>query len=385
MKIITIIALLCWSFYSNAQTIGAEAERQIQAEELAQKTQRYVGVYHSNSLENQLGVQYKAWEKLIASHPQNAGYWLNYYVSSRLYFQQKDNNRLSNASKESLRQIAEKMDKQLTVALEKSFEKQLVRYYETKENNYKQARQYLLAAYRLNPKNVLLYPEMVLHYEIEGQLTQRNTVLNRIDNIGNNTALYKFSVAQLKTLPKGSVIFTNGTYDTYALLKASNALQKDIKVISLSLLRNEFYRKTILKRYQLKSPVYNAKKFTKYFQSVLNSNSSLGDLYLSATISGEILKPIAGTIYHTGFAYQYSKNKVYNISALYGNLMQLQESNLLGAQQNELLKNMLPAYILLYRHYKTKDEEVAKKVYYKAKSLAQKAGFWSTKYEQYFK
>ncbi len=384
MKIIVVIVLLGWSFYSKSQTTGAETERRIQAEELAQKTQRHVGVYYSSSLQSRLGVQYKAWEKLIVSHPQNANYWLNYYVNSRLYFQQKDKNRLSNISKESLRQIAEKMDKQLTVALEKSFEKQLVRYYETKENNYKQARQYLLAAYQLNPKNILLYPEMVLHYEIEGQLTQRNSVLNKIDNIGNSTTLYKFSIALLKTIPNNSIVFTNGEYDTYAMYRAAKALKKSVTVVSISLLKNDFYRASILRRYNLKSGWYSKGKLTEYIKNILSINEKQS-IYIAATVSKTILKPLATNIYHTGFAYQYSKNKVYNISALYENLMKIQESNLLGTQQNELLKNIMPAYVLLYRHYKTKDEEEAKKVYYKAKGFAQKAGFWSTKYERYFK
>lgn len=382
MRIVVVISLICAVISSKAQTTGKDFEKQQAPMAIAQNTAKFVAVYKSNSIQNQLQQQRQAWEKQTLTNPQVGDNWLNYYVSSKLYFQQKDKNQLSNTSKESLRQIAEKMDKQLATALEKSFEKQLVRYYETKENNYKQARQYLVAAYKLNPNNTLLYPEMVLYYEIEGKTAERNTINSKIENINNNTALYKFSEALIKTLPNNSIVFTNGEYDTYAIYKAANALNKSIKVVSISLLKNDFYRAAVLKKYSLKSGRYTAKAFTKYLNSVLSSNEKQ-NIYISATVSKAILKPLAKNIYHTGFAYKYAAEKQETIGALYGNIMELNESSLTGTG-NEVLKNLMPAYILLYRHYK-ENNEVAKKIYYKAKSVAQQAGFWSANYEQYFK
>lgn len=382
MKIVVVIAVFCLALSSNAQNNNEQLEQQPTTKLIAKNTAQYISTYNSISVKNNLYVQQQAWKKLVTTSPQSSESWLNYYVSSKLYYQQQDKNQLSNLSKESLRQIAEKMDKQLSTALEKSFEKQLVRYYETKENNYKQARQYLLAAYKLNPKNELLYPELALYYEIEGKTTERNTICDKIDNISNTTTLYKFSTALIKTVPNNSIVFTNGEYDTYAMYRATKALNKNIKVVSIALLKNDFYRTAIVRRFNLNNGWYSPDKFTKYLLGVLNSNEKQ-NIYISATVSANILKPIAKNIYHTGFAYSYSTTKKDNITPLYANLMELNATTLLG-NENELLKNLMPAYILLYRHYKG-NAETAKKIYYKAKSVAQQAGFWGANYEQYFK
>ncbi len=385
MRIVIMIALLCWCAYGKAQSTGKGSTTPQTAEAIAQNTQKYVGVYYSLGKENQLKQQKQAWQKLIESKPQAANYWLNYYVSTRLYYQQKDKNELTNTSKENLRIIAEKMDKQLATPLEKSFEKQLIRYYETKQNNYKRAKQYLVAAYKLNPKNTLLYPEMALYYEIEGKTSKRNAMCEKIKNIGSNTAIYKFSIAQLKTLPNKCVIFTNGEFDTYALWQAASKLNKSVIVISYALLKNSFYRDKVFKNTGLKYPLYAANKHKGYLTKFLAANKSKANIYVSSTLNKKYLKTVSNHLYPTGFAYQYSDTVINTTQKLYANIMEIEASDFINASQNQLLKNIMPAYIILYRQYKTSNTEVAKRVYNKAKQFAQQMGFWDEKYEQYFK
>lgn len=383
MRIIIVILLITLSSFSYAQSLESE-NKALKAASIAKNTAKYISVYQTPSSQNQLYTQHLAWKKEVANQPQKAENWLNYYVSTKLYLQQKDKNELSSYSKESLRQIAEEMDKKLTVPLENSFEKQLVRYYETKAYNYKQAKQYLLYAYKLNKDNELLHPEMVLLFEIENRKTERNRTLDKIKTIAPTTPLYKFTAALLATIPSGSIVFTNGEYDTYALLQASRHQNKEVKVISTSLLKNEYYRTSILKKYKLKQPVYTGGAFTNYLKNVLSFNSDKY-IYISSTVSSDVSKPIAKDIYNTGFAYKYSETGLDNISTLYSNVMQLNKGKLAIEKHNLLLKNLMPAYITLHRHYKTRDAATAKKIYEKAKYLAKQVGFWSVNYEQYFK
>lgn len=381
MKTLIAILLTFWAFALQGQ-LGQTDKREDTKEATAQSALLFISPYAQTETYNQLTAQVNIWKKKVDAHPTNADSWLNYYMVSRLWFLQSNQYTLSNKAKEQLRQIAEGMLKQAEGDQNTNFGKQLVQYFEQKDYNYTKATQYLLAAYKAEPNNKLLFAEMAQYHEIQGNTQQRNEFCNKIEQVGNSTALYHYSLALVESLANGAILFTNGEYDTYAVWRAAAAKGKNIKVISNTLLQRKEYRDAIIKRYGLKNNPYNSKNHTKYIGQLadLNSNTTI---YMALTLPKNIVSSLEGKLYNTGFAYKYSKTEIDNILELYTNLI-TQKVNPQGSEK-QVYKNLLQGYITLYRHYKKNNAATATQIHQKAKEFGTAAGFWGNKYEEYFK
>lgn len=381
MKIVITIVLLCWAFLLQGQQGNKDFEEGRTQATLS--AEQFISPYIDATNTQLLSVQVQAWKQSVEKTPASANGWMNYYMTSRLWYLQSNSNQLSNKAKEQLRQIAEKMDKEAAGELNSTFEKQLVRYFETKDINYNQASKYLLTAYKLNTKSTFLYPELAKYYEIESNTAQRNTFCNSITQVADNTGLYTYSDLLIESLPDGAVLFTNGEYDTYALWRAAASKSKNIKVISYGLLQNKEYREAILKKYNLKSTAYNPKNHNHYLELLVASNADKS-IFISLTLPKQYISKMVDKLYLTGYAYQYSAIAIDNISSLYSNLI-TKATPIATSGGNQIYKNLLQGYIVLYRYYKTSNAATAKQVHERAKTLGKKAGFWSDKYEAYFK
>ncbi len=381
MKIVITITLICWAFLLQGQQGTKDFETGKTQATLS--AEQFVSPYIDAVNTQLLGSQIEAWKLAVEKTPANANGWMNYYMTSRLWYLQSNSNQLSNKAKEQLRQIAEKMDKEAVGDLNTTFEKQLVRYFETKDINYNQASKYLLTAYKLNTKSTFLYPELVKYYEIENNTAQRNAFCDKITQVGDNTGLYTYSTLLIESLPDGAILFTNGEYDTYALWRAAAAKNKNINIISNGLLQSKEYREAVLKKYNLKSAVYNPKKHDRYLELLAASNTDKS-VYISLTLPKQYINKMVDKLYLTGYAYQYSATPIDNINSLYSNLV-TRATPIATSGGNQIYRNLLQGYIVLYRYYKTSNATTAKQVYEKAKTLGKKAGFWSDKYEAYFK
>lgn len=379
MKIVTTIVLVCWAFWGQAQ----QGSKDLGQEQTKLSAEQFVNPYLDVANTKQLGNQTEVWKQAVEKTPSSANNWMNYYMASRLWYLQNNSNQISNKAKEQLRQIAEKMDKEATGDINTTFEKQLVRYFETKDVNYNQASKHLLTAYNLNTKSTFLYPELAKYYEIENNITQRNAFCDKIAQVDDKTGLYTYSTLLVESLPNGAILFTNGEYDTYALWRAASAKNKNISVISNALLQSKEYREAVLKKYGLNSPVYNPKKHNSYLELLAASNTDKS-VYISLTLSKQYINKMADKLYLTGYVYQYSAIAIDNISVLYANLV-TKATPIATSGSNQIYKNLLQGYIVLHRYYKTSNAATAKQVYDKAKTLGKKAGFWSDKYEAYFK
>lgn len=381
MKIAITITLICWAFLLQGQQGSKDFE--VGTAQATLSAEQFISPYIDAANTQLLSDQVKAWKLAVEKTPGNANGWMNYYMTSRLWYLQSNSNQLGNKAKEELRQIAEKMDKEVASDLNTTFEKQLVRYFETKDINYNQASKYLLAAYKLNTKNTFLYPELAKYYEIENNTSQRNTFCNSISQVADNTGLYTYSALLIESLPNGAILFANGEYDTYALWRAAAAKNKNIQVISYGLLQNKEYREAVLKKYNLKSTVYTPKNHNGYLELLAASNTDKS-IYIALTLSKQYIKKITDKLYLTGYAYQYSTAPIDNITTLYSNLV-TKATPIAASGGNQIYKNLLQGYIVLYRHYKTSNATTAKQIHERAKTLGKKAGFWSDKYEAYFK
>jgi len=121
----------------------------------------------------------------------------------------------------------------------------------------------------------------------------------------------------------------------------------------------------------------------KAFLEQLLKNNPGKKSYVSLTVNNLYLANLGMSLYNTGVCYLYSPYATDNISILYKNLVEKELFATIPGSENAVLKNCMPGYIILYRHYKDNDKSRAGKVADKAESLAKKAGFWA-EYKKYF-
>lgn len=384
--IISIVLFLNISILYAQQPRKKELIEEKEAELQTIQVDAFVTTIQEPFMRMQLSEQKSIWKKKVELHPEKAANWLGYYQTTRLYHIQKTGKKLSNSAKEELRQIAEKMLAQAKDYIGESYEKQIVSYYETEEYNYAKAKKYLLAAYKLNPSYSFLYTEMAKYYEFEGKPAERNAMCNKIYAVNDSSYIYRYCKELVKTLPQNSIVFTGGTYDAFALWRAAKANKKSITVISYDFLENNAYRSAVFKKARLKNTTYNKNHNQLYLQRLLKANAAKTNIYLLPTLKTQYLEPVAENIFNIGFAYQYVANaNANNIALLYNNLMEF-EFGKPNNGESKIMQNLMPGFISLYRYYKKKDnEETAQKIYLRAKYVAQRAGLWSSQYENYFK
>jgi hypothetical protein len=383
MKTLYICILLLVFGNLSGQSIGGkEATRNLQAQYNAQNATAFAAAYYNAANVNALAKQQKVWQQVVNIEKYNAAYWFNYYMISRLYQLQTNKGTLDNKAKEQLAAIAGQMDTAIRTDYTVSFEKSAVKYFE--EIDERQAIIYLLSAEKLDPLHPLLVPELVRYYEFEGNIAKRNSLLATMPDIHQRTGIYQFCQAMAATLPDSAVVITNGDYDTYALWLVLGNNPKKITVLSTKLIENLEYRIKSLQSAGLQLPVEKEPNSPQFLQNILAVNKNCSHkIFVSLTVNPVLIKGVQTSLYNTGLCYQYSAQAIDNISLLYNNLVENEPISQFPSKGSEVLKNLMPGYITLYRHYKTLDAAKAQKVADAARAFSQKANFWGY-YRKYF-
>jgi hypothetical protein len=378
---IAILLLLAGSL-AGQSTGGKEATKTLQVQYNAQNATAFAATYYNAANVNTLAKQQKVWQQIVGIEKYNATYWFNYYMISRLYMLQTNKGKLDSKAKQQLETIAVQMDSAIKTDYTLSFEKSAVKYFN--ETDAEKATTYLLMAEKLNPTHPLLLPELARHYEFEQNTTKRNTLLASMPEINQRTGLYQLSAAMATKLPDSAVVITNGDYDTYALWLALGNNTKNITVISLKLIENLEYRAKIFKQAGLQLPVEKELNTPDFLHHILLANkNSAKKIYVSFTVNSVAIKSAQTLLYNVGMCYQYSAQSIDNIALLYENLVEKVPIVQFPTKDIEVLKNLMPGYITLYRHYKTTDVAKAQQVLDAAKIFAQKGSFWNN-YHKYF-
>lgn len=332
----------------------------------AQRAETLMASHYNAATVQTLKKQEGVWAKLCQLESYNGKHWFNYYMIVRQYQLQSNKGIISNEGEKSLTEIAAKMDSSIK---QKSFETYMVYYFEAP--TYEKATQYLTDAEKISPQHPIILPELVKYNHHTGNYAQRNLLLQKLPQIAPKTGLYALSKAMADNLPDSSCVITNGEYDTYALWLAAINAGKHITVYSLKFEGIE------------KGHANNTTPNASALQKVLTSIPKNKNVYISLTVNPDYYSSILPQLYNMGVCYQYSTSAVDNITFLNNTLVEKQPVSPYPTTGTEVLKNLMPGYIVLYRHYKTTDTTKAAQTKQAAKDFAQHLGFWND-YQSYF-
>lgn len=373
--LLPLLACLCWANVV-AQHGGGGEKFTLEQKYNAQAAQNFVKLsYDANNIAN-LKRQMAAWQAVVGEEPQNANYWFNYYMVARLYYVQTGGGDITADKQQLLSGIAKRMDSAVNTKTAKSFEKLLIAYFE--EEDFEKGAKNLMAAAKINPNHPFLPPEMAKYFAFTGNNEELQKWLNKIPEISDKTAIYQYTKAMLATLPNEAMLVTNGEYDTYALWKALHGTAKKIQVVSLKMLESEQYRTQLVSR-GVVMPTFSIYNKSDALKQLLEKNTN-AQVYVSLTVQPTSLGKKESSLYNTGLVYYYSPQAFQNLDVLYKNLVEDEVKATIPTYNNEIFKNLMPGYILLYREIAL-DRKAS--VRDKAKSIAEKAGFWGD-YKKYF-
>jgi hypothetical protein len=98
--------------------------------------------------------------------------------------------------------------------------------------------QYLKKAQSIDPQNTLLLTEAAWLAERSGNIAIRNQAVNKLYDTGGITELSKLNAELItRSLPEGSLLISNGEYDTYPLWLAAGT--KNIVIVSLAMIEDK--------------------------------------------------------------------------------------------------------------------------------------------------
>lgn len=348
--------------------------------------------------------QAKLWWQVTQKDKKNENAWHNYYKANRyakMTYKQKDTTIAYNP-KEWLNESKYLMEADQIITLIKKNIPNTFTYYLILGSNYDENNkklEYLQKAHKLQPNNPVIYDEMIVAYEIAGNVLKRkeiNNLWHKTNSISSGLLNYNYNV--LMSMKQNSVILTFGDNDTYPIWMLQDALElrNDITVLNLSLMFIPEYRNRKFKELNIKQ-IPDTKVLKNYYDIaeyiLLNKPKDL-PMYLSTT-SWTNFSKFEDNLYLEGLVLEYSEKNIDNIAILINNfennyaldyIMHKFDYDTSIGIINRFNINYLPGIIKLYRHY-TLSGEKEKALKYKKLGLyiAEKAGdAWKNKTTKIF-
>lgn len=370
----------------------------------SQKPEEIYSIIKVNKPHSFFVTQAKLWWEVTQKDKKNENAWYNYFKANRyakMTYKQKDTGIAYN-SKEWLKESkylmsADEIKKLISKNIPNTFIYFLVM--ESDCNNNKKKLEYLQKAYKLQPNNPVIYDEMVVAYEIDGNIIKRkeiNNLWHKTNSISSGLLNYNFNV--LMSMKQNSVILTFGDNDTYPIWMLQDALgiREDITLLNLSLMLIPEYRNRKFKELNIKqvpsTTVFN--KYEEVAEYILINKPKDLPMYI-ATTSWTSFSKFEDNLYLEGLVLEYSEENLDNIAILSNNfennyaldyIMHKFDYDMSTSIINRFNINYLPGIIKLYRHY-TLSGEKEKALKYKELGLfiAEKAGNeWKNKTTKIF-
>lgn len=180
-----------------------------------------------------------------------------------------------------------------------------------------------------------------------------------------SSGMLNWNYNALMSLENGAVLITQTDDDTYPvwLLQHALAVRPDVRVLNLSLLKNDTYRARITRLPGFEFIPAEA-GYDAFLQVVMSEKNTL-PTYFGVLLDKARLAAIQNDLYLTGLALKYSPRSFDNVATLrnnYENRFRLDYLRLDLAPESapELLSqlnlNYLPAFMLLYAHYRSAGE-----------------------------
>ena len=220
------------------------------------------------------------------------------------------------------------------------------------------AQSYFINAAKLEPANALLPAEAAWLAERNGDAELRNKAIQSIKNNGSISAFQSvYSNWMLDVIPEGSLIVTNGEFDTYPIWEKQNA--KKFYVVSLAMIKDAAWLNRTIQNWD-KSIQFKGNSESDFIAALLRSNKPV---FFSFTIRQELLTKYQSNLFPVGPLCKFSKNPTDNIQGLkqfYLDKTRIKYLNSLVWKNDKyaaIARNLLPGIIILEQSSLLNDAE----------------------------
>ena len=220
------------------------------------------------------------------------------------------------------------------------------------------AQSYFINAAKLEPANALLPAEAAWLAERNGDAELRNKAIQSIKNNGTISAFQSvYSNWMLDVIPEGSLIVTNGEFDTYPIWEKQNA--KKFYVVSLAMIQDAAWLNRTLHNWD-KSIQFKGNSESDFIAALLKSNKPV---FFSFTIRQELLTKYQYYLFPVGPLCKFSKKPTDNIQGLkqfYLDKTRVKYLNSLVWKNDKyaaIARNLLPGIIILEQSSLLNDAE----------------------------
>ncbi len=278
----------------------------------------------------------------------------------------------------------EKLDSYKEAQYEKAAREQLNAQFDKYVTEYQMATQKsesgdaLIDALNLKPDDIGVLDELMSYYEIMGDhASMKQTAKKMFASKKYHTDILSYQENVIRSLDAGTVLITNGEWDTYPLLGKLALEHKDITVVNIQLLSDTKYRSERLKEKGLMVPSNMNNGVANFIQQLygLNPNHAF---HLGLTVDKAVLKQLKSQLHLAGLSFKLggmtSAQTVVDTFEDDVNMSFLKRSNA-PAEVRKLNLNYLPMLAAVHKKYKEDgDAKKAKDVKVKMTKLAQQAG-----------
>lgn len=301
-------------------------------------------------------------------------YWLNAFNEKRNELI-GDDGMLSAAEENQLKQLV----RQGEAYVPQSFEMNYIKIRQLR--NKPEAAGYLEKAIKQGSlNNTLLLPEIAWIAERLGDLNNRQRAITEYANQGQLSKTQKQLAAwTMEVVEAGSLIITNGEFDTYPLWHMQN--NKGVHVLSLAMMEDQAWlKRTILAWDPQCKPDERFDNPTELLRWL--SKQTRKPVYVSLSVHSGILSPFIEYLHPVGPVARFSVSDWNNLKDLKAFYLREDVLNYLNLQSktsdqfNPALANLMPgAYVLIETLERSGDPDLAKveEVYRRLKMLTGKA------------
>jgi hypothetical protein len=214
--------------------------------------------------------------------------------------------------------------------------------------NNENAQSYFINAANLEPTNALLPAEAAWLAERNGNLELRNKAIQSIKNNGTISAFQSvYTNWMLEVIPEGSLIVTNGEFDTYPIWEKQNT--KKFYVVSLAMIQDAAWLNRTLQNWD-KTIQFKGNSESNFIAALLKSNKPV---FFSFTIRQELLTKYQSYLFPVGPLCRLSKTPANNYQELkqfYVNKTRINYLNSLVWKNDKyaaIARNLIPGLIIL--------------------------------------
>ncbi len=232
-------------------------------------------------------------------------------------------------------------------------------YLQLRENrNSPEAVNYFTQASRINPNNSLLAPEAAWLAERNGDISSRTKALAACRSNGTISNFQReYAKWMIESVPEGSLIISNGEFDTYPLWEQLNA--KKVTIISLAMIEDAAWLKKTISAWD-RNLTYSGNSEAALFTTISLSKKPV---YISWTVRPDILTKYQSNLFPVGPLCRFSAGEIKNLKELqkfYTNKQVIAyiESKLWQSDRYAVLAgNLLPGIIVLQSSSLLSEEE----------------------------